>query len=139
MDKLDRHARDSGVGHCSSMKEVLMDYLEKKEEVAYRKARAAMDVWLGRLAVALELGGVYSDMFFLPKAGGRYLLTCNNCLPWTGHKDFEHARKGCQSIFLVLTGAEVTSSWLCLGSQNFVHYSEKDKKNLAGILKMEEV
>lgn len=45
--KLARHYCDSILGRYNSTRELLTDYPGKKENVAYRTVRAAMDDWLG--------------------------------------------------------------------------------------------
>lgn len=118
------------------MKEMLMDYLDKEENVEYRRARAAMDVWLSGLAVPLEPEEGYLDQLGLTKTGGLHVITWYNCPPQNGHNDLEH---GNPRFFLLLARAEATSSFLCPGSQKFVHHLEKDKKKLAGVSKMAQV
>lgn len=45
VDKLDCLDRDSDLSHYNSTKELLLDYLEKDENVAYSRANAAMNLW----------------------------------------------------------------------------------------------
>lgn len=87
-----------------------------------------------RLAVALELDREYPDQLPLPKYGGRYLLSDHNCHSQAGHSDFEPTMQSNLGFSLLLSVLEATSSCLCPGGYKFVHYSENDKKGLAGVL-----
>lgn len=76
-----------------------MDYLEKEGNVAYSRVSAAIGVWLGWLAVALDLERGYPDQLSFPRTDSRYLLISHNCLPQNHQKDFQ-AHQERQSEFL---------------------------------------
>lgn len=54
INERDHRDCDGGVVQYSSMNELLMEYIEKKGNVAYNKGHAALDVCLRRIVVALE-------------------------------------------------------------------------------------
>lgn len=138
MNKLDCRDSDGGVCRYSSTEELSMEYLETEENVQYSRTRAAMNVWLGWLADALELEIWCPDQLGLPKTHGRYLLIDRSQLSaseWSQGLPALWARRS--RFHFLATRTEGTSLWVCHGNQKFVHYLEKQRKKLAGILDLE--
>lgn len=65
--KLDHREIDGGVGHDYFTQNVLMNYLEKAELVAYSVAQACGEIWPDSLAVGLELELEYSTHLWILK------------------------------------------------------------------------
>lgn len=63
VDTLHPHERDTREGSCSSTEELLMDYLQTVEIVAYSRACAGNDVRMGGLLTPIKLEGGYPDQF----------------------------------------------------------------------------
>lgn len=98
-----------------------------------------MDVWLQWLAGSVNLEEGYPDQLCIPKAGGLQLLNNRNCPPPTVCNDFEQTREGNPDSYLPVDEAKAVSKCVCPGSQRFVHFSEKVKKKLGGVLNLAEV
>lgn len=70
-----------------------MDHLEEERNLVYCRARSSMVVLLGWLALALRRDDIL-DKLWLPKTGGRYLLTELSFPPRAIHHDFKDSCSG---------------------------------------------
>lgn len=115
-----------------------MNWLEREERLTYRRADAAMDVWLGWLTVAFELQEGYSDQF--SRSNGIVFIHCQVTIVRFSLDITTSStpRKALWASFLI-TGAEVTSLCVSPGFQMIVHYSGIESMRLEVVSKMVEL
>lgn len=82
-------------------------------------------------------GEVRGEPHYLLNTGGRFLLTGKGCSDQCGHDDFEYREDKSSAYFLIVTGSEISSLWLCAGSHLFVQYTAAEKMKLAASSKLE--
>ena len=138
----DKRDRDMGIARYSSTKHFLMETLELAEHVHLAQRRAYLDTWIGMLVSMLNLDKDGTVPLYFPKTGGRLLLTGRNAPAQVPHCDFppdEDGEIGSPGYFVIVTGPEVASLWVCPGSQTFISYSEEERHQLGDVLKYEEI
>lgn len=103
--------------------------------------RAAMNVWLDRLAALLQLDEVGSYPSSLLSYDERLLSTRNGAKTQTEQNDFVNVVRGRQSLghFPIATGDASTYLYVTPESSSYVDYLRKRKKVLRRTLVMREV
>lgn len=71
--------RNKGVARYKSTKKLLMKHREEAESMRFANARAAMDVWLGRIAAALNVDQQFLQAMRLLKTADWYMLIGEGC------------------------------------------------------------
>lgn len=136
MEKLQYQKGDSGIAIYNWTNTLLMAHLEKEGNLVYSWVRAAANVWLGWLPVALKFYYVYSDKLWLQKTCVRYLLSCNGKMH-IGHEAFQQRSAVWSSGYLLQgPGAQSTLIWLSLKTHQFMPYPRSEEEQLATVLKL---
>lgn len=134
----DKNQRDMGVGRYATTNKFLMKTMETKHNVELARRRAFLDVWIGLVVSQMNLDANGRFEAFIPRTGGRWILTGIKCLPQCGHNDFPViAGFACPGYFVIVTGLERAYLWVAPGSHNYVYYSAEDRQTLGSTLKME--
>ena len=136
----DENDRNMGIGRYSSTNKFLTETLEKGDYVHLAQRRAYLDVWIGIMVSLLNVDDNGKVNVYIPRTGGRWLLTGRYCKIQVGHNDF-HIILGsiCPGYFAIVTGAERVYLWVCPGSHQYVHYNKKEREGLSANLKMERI
>ena len=71
-----------------------------------RLVRAILDVWIGMviIMIVVDCDGMFEHK--IPKSGGRFLVTCQNCKDQLCHNDFESDKNQSPDYFVIATGQE---------------------------------
>lgn len=73
--------RDIGIERYSSTNELFLEYMEASSgRVRIARRRAELEVWLGWIGTALNLGSTEEEEVWIPNSVGR-LLTRMDCFP----------------------------------------------------------
>ena len=136
----DENDRNMGIGRYSTTNKFLTETLEKGDYVHLAQRRAYLDVWIGIMVSLLNIDDNGKVNVYVPRTGGRWLLTGRYCKIQVGHNDF-HIIVGniCPGYFAIVTGAERVYLWVCPGSHQYVHYNKKEREGLSANLKMERI
>ena len=138
---VDRNKRDMGFARYSSTVGLLMDTMETgTKNVPLAERRAHLDVWVGMAMSSLNIDGWGNSPVFIPRTGGRFLITGKHCERQTGHNDFPVRNpEDSPGYFTIVTGAESATLWVAPSSHTFVFYSEASRQLLSRSLLMTEV
>jgi hypothetical protein len=98
--------------------------------------RAFLDLYIGMLCKVVDIHAVNDRKMFLPKSGGRFLLTGEHCPAQTGHNDFDHTDSTGPGLFVIVTGTEDAHLWVASGSHKHVHEPDARKRKMASVIRM---
>ena len=139
-ERKDENQRNMGVARYSTTNRFLMETLETGRNVEIAQRRAYLDVWIGVLVGSMNVDFNGEVPTFIPRTGGRFLLTGQDCEVQVGHNDFPVIQQArCPGYFIIVTGPERVNLWVAPGSHQYVHYNEKDREQLGKTLKMERI
>ena len=136
----DLNQRNGGHARISSTTRLLIGHMESdRQRMWAARRRAALDLWMGWLLSLLNLDNYAQWESFVPKSGGRFLMTGKECPAQVGHNDFAVVKGQSPGYFAMVTGTEQCSLWVCPASNNYVLYDDTDRRSLARVLKMTEI
>lgn len=138
----DEEARNKGAARYTSMPKLLMEEFEKEEHMWVARCRALLDVWLGMLALLLNIDENGRHALWMPATGGRFLISGGlngGVKPQVGHNDFPAHKGKSPGYFFIVTGNEVGKLYVCKGSHHYVFYPTAAKRALAKHLKLESI
>ena len=136
----DARGRDSGKARYSSTRKLLMDEVEQDANKVWAAvSRASLDVWIGQLVALLQLSSDGGEKLFIPKTGGRLLLTGKGCPRQKPHNDFQV--RDCSGekepgYFIIVSGDEEFPLWVCDYSHHFVYGNIEERKAFAKSTKL---
>jgi hypothetical protein len=136
----DENKRDMGVARYSSTLNLLMNRMESGDMVRLAERRAHLDVWVSMALASLDIDRGGSRPVFIPRTGGRFLLTGKHCERQTGHNDFPVRNpEDSPGYFAIVTGAETATIWVAPGSHAYVFYPQEAKSLLSQSLVMTQI
>lgn len=136
----DDRANAGGHSRFTSLPTLLFDITEHGEgTVKFAERRAALDVWIGIVSSLLDMDRRGKDRSWLPKTGGRFLLSGKGVTDQCGHNDFPVRESGSPGYFFLVTGPAKASLHVCPGSHLYVRYHKSRRELLRKSLQMEEV
>ena len=100
-DEEDKLEGAKGTGRRSTTNFAVTHAMEKEEDAWQAVARAMIDVRLGQLLACLKVWsnrGRKQEKMYMPKTGGRFLLTSRGCKRQVLHSDFNIEPKKNTSI-----------------------------------------
>lgn len=117
-----------------------MNYLEKiQSRLRAAQTLAAVTVWLGWVAAALSQDESKVLLCYLPKTGGKLLLSGHSAEAQTRHIDFVVRDSKAQTYFFFATSEVSAHRCVTLGSHFCVNYSGARKGLLRKTFVMEEL
>lgn len=139
-DRKDRQQRDRGIARYISTNHLLTKTLENKDNSYIAERRAYLDVWLGIILGQLNTDQNGKYKVYFPRTGGRWLITGLDCDVQVGHNDYAYI-PGSEfpGYFIIVSGPERITLWVCDGSHLFVDYEQADKHTLGDTLKMHRI
>ena len=140
IEKKDREQRDRGIARYISTNHLLTKCLESKDKSYLAERRAYLDVWLGIILAQLNTDQNGKCKVYFPRTGGRWLITGLDCEIQAGHNDYAYI-PGAEfpGYFMITSGPERISLWVCDGSHLFLDYKMAEKHVLGDALKMHRI
>ena len=143
-DAADRKKR---IGRYAATRALLVNDTEQRSPISALK-RCYLDIWVGLVFTSLGFVNTLESKTWLPRTGGRFLLTSEGCPRQAPHNDFNHLderydptnENDSPGYFVIINGDDPFPLWVLPGSHKFLNsYSQRRRKLIGDALQMRKI